>query len=142
MASNADGSIVIDTELDNEGFERGSDKLLKAVEDLTGAVDNLGDNMMRSFQQVIPLLQNISGTTSQVYSSMQGAATQTTQATEQLAQAEQNVNSAVNQTAQAVQSQGQAVSNFTANAGQATASVSSLEKEVNSLSANLSLIHI
>lgn len=140
MASNADGSIVIDTELDNEGFERGSDKLLKAVKDLTGAVDNLGDNMMRSFQQVIPLLQNISGTTSQVYSSMQGAATQTTQATEQLAQAEQNVNSAVNQTAQAVQSQGQAVSNFTANAGQATASVSSLEKEVNSLSANIQSI--
>ena len=140
MASNADGSIVIDTELDNEGFERGSDKLLKAVEDLTGAVDNLGDNMMRSFQQVIPLLQNISGTTSQVYSSMQGAATQTTQATEQLAQAEQNVNNAVNQTAQAVQSQGQAVSNFTANAGQATTSVSSLEKEVNSLSANMQSI--
>lgn len=140
MASNADGSIVIDTELDNEGFERGSDKLLKAVEDLTGAVDNLGDNMMRSFQQVIPLLQNISGTTSQVYSSMQGAATQTTQATEQLAQAEQNVNNAVNQTAQAVQSQGQAVSSFTANAGQATASVSSLEKEVNSLSANMQSI--
>lgn len=140
MASNADGSIVIDTELDNEGFERGSDKLLKAVEDLTGAVDNLGDNMMRSFQQVIPLLQNISGTTSQVYSSMQGAATQTTQATEQLAQAEQNVNNAVNQTAQAVQSQGQAVSSFTANAGQATTSVSSLEKEVNSLSANMQSI--
>lgn len=140
MASNADGSIVIDTELDNEGFERGSDKLLKAVEDLTGAVDNLGDNMMRSFQQVIPLLQNISGITSQVYSSMQGAATQTTQATEQLAQAEQNVNNAVNQTAQAVQSQGQAVSNFTANAGQATTSVSSLEKEVNSLSANMQSI--
>lgn len=140
MASNADGSIVIDTELDNEGFESGSNKLLKAVEDLTGAVDVLGDNMMRSFQQVIPLLQNIANSTSQVYGGMQSAATQTEQATQSLAQAEQEVNNAFSQTSQTIQQQGQAVSGFSTQTEQAKTSVSSLEREVNSLSNNMQSI--
>ncbi len=55
----SDGSIIIDTQLDNEGFQRGSDKLLSAIKDLINAVDNLSDNMMSSFQQIIPMLQSI-----------------------------------------------------------------------------------
>lgn len=137
MPSNADGSIVIDTELDNEGFESGSDRLLRAIEELTDAVDILGDNMMRSFGEVIPLLQNIANTTSQVYGSMQSGATQTQQSVDQIAQAERNVNNAVDQTSQAIQQQGQAVSGFSAQTDQTSSSVSSLEREVNRLSTNM-----
>ena len=70
MADRSDGSLVFDTELDNTNFDKGAKKLLAAVEDLTGAVDNLGDNMMHSFQTVIPLLQNIAGSASQIYDRM------------------------------------------------------------------------
>lgn len=55
----ADGSIIIDTKLDTSGFTGGSEELLRAVRDVSNAVDNLGDNMMRSFGRVIPLLTAI-----------------------------------------------------------------------------------
>jgi len=61
MAGTSDGSIIINSELDNEGFERGSDKLLAAIKDLTNAVDNLGDNMMQSFKDIIAIMQQTSG---------------------------------------------------------------------------------
>lgn len=123
MAENADGSIVIDTELDSDGFKKGSDKLLAAVEDLTGAVDNLGDNMMHSFQSVIPLLQNIAASASQIYNQMAASGQQAAAANQQVTDSSQQAAAAVQQTAQAVQSQGQAVDTMgqqTANAEQAT----------------------
>ena len=123
MAENADGSIVIDTELDSDGFKKGSDKLLAAVEDLTGAVDNLGDNMMHSFQSVIPLLQNIATSASQIYNQMAASGQQAAAANQQVTDSSQQAAAAVQQTAQAVQSQGQAVDTMgqqTANAEQAT----------------------
>lgn len=109
MAENADGSIVIDTELDSDGFKKGSDKLLAAVEDLTGAVDNLGDNTMRSFQSVIPLLQNIADSASQIYTQMAASGQQAAAANQQVTDSSQQAASAAQQTAQAVQNQGQAV---------------------------------
>ena len=123
MAENADGSIVIDTELDSDGFKKGSDKLLAAVEDLTGAVDNLGDNMMRSFQSVIPLLQNIADSASQIYTQMAASGQQAAAANQQVTDSSQQAASAAQQTAQAVQAQGQAIDTMgqqTADAEQAT----------------------
>lgn len=70
MAGNSDGSIIIDTELDSSGFDKGSQKLLSAVENLTDAVDNLGDNMMRSFQTIIPILQQIGDVAARSHSSI------------------------------------------------------------------------
>lgn len=71
MANNgSDGSIIIDTELDNTGFEKGSDKLLGSVKDLTAAVDTLGDNMMASFRAMTPILQGIANNTAQIYAAM------------------------------------------------------------------------
>lgn len=46
-----DGSIVVDTELDSDGFRRDSDKLLSAVGDLTDAVDKLGESMLYYFSE-------------------------------------------------------------------------------------------
>ena len=106
MADRSDGSLVFDTELDNTNFDKGAKKLLAAVEDLTGAVDNLGDNMMHSFQTVIPLLQNIAGSASQIYDRMAAGGQQAAAANQQVTDSSQQVAAAVQQTVQAVQNQG------------------------------------
>lgn len=46
---NADGSLIIDTELDNTGFERGSAKLKSSINSFAGTVGRLGDRMKQSF---------------------------------------------------------------------------------------------
>lgn len=91
---NYDGSVVINTELDNSGFEKGSDKLLSALKDLTGAVDNLGDNMMSSFERLTPLLQEIGKNTSQIYKSMTSGSDAAVSANEKIAESFQNVSQA------------------------------------------------
>ena len=94
----ADGSIIIDTQLDTSGFKGGSDELLKAVRDVTASVDQLGDNMMNSFSQVIPLLSNIAASTGAIQAGMQAGA----QATQQTTQAQQTATEAVNATTEAI----------------------------------------
>lgn len=91
---NYDGSVVINTELDNSGFEKGSDKLLSALKDLTGAVDNLGDNMMSSFERLTPLLQEIGKNTSQIYKSMTSGSDAAVSANEKIAESFQDVSQA------------------------------------------------
>lgn len=123
MADRSDGSLVFDTELDNTNFDKGAKKLLASVENLTGAVDNFGDNMMHSFQTVIPLLQNIAGSVSQIYDQMAASGQQAAAANQQVTDSSQQAASAAQQTAQAVQAQGQAIDTMgqqTANAEQAT----------------------
>ena len=91
---NYDGSVVINTELDNSGFEKGSDKLLSALKDLTGAVDNLGDSMMSSFERLTPLLQEIGKNTSQIYKSMTTGSDAAVSANEKIAESFQDVSQA------------------------------------------------
>ena len=109
MANGSDGSIVIDTELDQSGFEQGSNKLLSSVKDLTSAVDNLGDNMMASFQAVIPVLQDIAANTSQIYSAMTTQGQQAVDTNNEVAASEENAAQAAQGAAQAAQQQTQAV---------------------------------
>ena len=127
MANNTDGSIIIDTELDNDGFEKGSGKLLNAVRDLTNAVDNLGDNMMQSFGQITPLLSSIAGSVSQITGAMKSEATQVTAANDEIVSSEQRVASSAQQAAGAI------------SAGNSTAqtSTSSLERQINSINSSL-----
>ncbi len=53
MADRNDGSIVIDTELDNDGFEKGSDKLLGAINDLAGKASNASNSALGKIQKQI-----------------------------------------------------------------------------------------
>lgn len=48
MAGQADGSIIIDTELDSKGFVAGSAQLLKAVSSLTTKIRNLGPTLQKA----------------------------------------------------------------------------------------------
>lgn len=43
MAEKHDGSIRIDTSLDNKGFEKGSEELIKAINSLTKEIEKLGE---------------------------------------------------------------------------------------------------
>ena len=106
MAGNSDGSVIIDTELDNSGFDKGSQKLLDAVKDLTGAVDNLGDNMMRSFQTIIPVLQSIGAAVSQTHSDIASSA-------DEVVSAEQGVTDAAKKTASSMAEQQEAIQSST-----------------------------
>lgn len=127
MADHTDGSIIIDTELDNDGFEKGSGKLLDAVKDLTNAVDNLGDNMMQSFGRITPLLSSIAGSVSQITGAMKSEATQVTAANEEIIASEQRVASSAQQAAGAI----------SASNGTAQTSTSSLERQINSINSSL-----
>lgn len=48
MADNADGRVIIDTELDNEGFESGYDRLKKVIESLINSVKRVSDAAKKS----------------------------------------------------------------------------------------------
>ena len=53
MADQYDGSVIIDTELDTSGFEKGSDKLRQAMGGVTAALDGLADKAAHAFQEPI-----------------------------------------------------------------------------------------
>lgn len=50
MGGQADGSIIIDTELNSEGFKAGSEELLAAIKSLSTQVKALGDKLKSVFQ--------------------------------------------------------------------------------------------
>lgn len=123
VGSNSDGSITIDTELDQSGFEQGSDKLLGAVKDLTAAVDTLGDNMMTSFQTLTPMLQAIAGNTASIYATMNTEGQQAVETNDAVTRSIQSTAQAAQKTAQAVQGEAQATQGMgdAANGAQAAA---------------------
>lgn len=98
MADKADGSLVFETDLDNDGFEKGSNKLLSSVESLTQAVNKMGASMQQSFSGITAILQNMSAASQQ---SATAATDQATQAAEAASNAQQSATSATNQVAEA-----------------------------------------
>lgn len=50
MAGEADGSIIIDTEIDSEGFKAGTARMQKAIASLTTSVNNLGPTFKRAME--------------------------------------------------------------------------------------------
>ena len=62
MSEKRDGSIVIDTELDSSGFEKGSNKLQNSINGVTSIVNSLGENMRSVFFQGIRDLGNLRDT--------------------------------------------------------------------------------
>ena len=127
MADYNDGSIIIDTELDSDGFEKGSSKLLDAVKDLTNSIDNMGDNIMRSFEQIAPVLSSIAGSASQLTGMMKSEATRVVEANDEIVSSEQRVASSAQQAASAIST----------STGNAQTSTSGLERQINSINSSL-----
>lgn len=137
MADTNDGSLIFDTELDESGFEKGTNRLMDAIKDLTRAVDNMGDNMMASFGKVIPLLQTVANSAAAINERLTGTATQTADANEKVIESEQRVSHAAEEAATAVNQQSDAASTFAGAVNNTQHTVSALEKEVNSLSSSM-----
>lgn len=127
MANGSDGSIIIDTELDSSGFDKGSDRFLKGIQDLTGAVDNLGDNMMQSFSAMLPVLREVATNTSNIYAAMTGEGTQAAETVERVVGAEQTAAQEAQNMAEGARAAGGAVSSSMGTAGQ---SVSKLQGQL------------
>lgn len=52
MANGADGSVIIDTGLDNTGFQKGSNKLTKAIKGVVGRFNSMGKAASGSMQPI------------------------------------------------------------------------------------------
>ena len=73
MPGYSDGSIVIDTELDSSGIEKGSKKAEAASNGLADSINKLGKTMAQSVAQGTPSLQNIAKAAQQASQTMQKA---------------------------------------------------------------------
>lgn len=61
MAGQADGSIVVDTELQTEGFEKGSKEMQRALRSLQSKVDGLGPTMRKAVAGSATALESFDG---------------------------------------------------------------------------------
>ena len=146
-----DGSLVFDTQLDQTGFVKGSQKVLDAIKDLVSAVDTLGDNMMRSFGQIVPLLQSVAQSAASINERLAGSATQAADANAQVVSSEEQVAQAAQTATNAINQQNQATQNMTAGtqaaqsaenaatqmAGSYDKAMARIQKQIDSLKAKL-----
>lgn len=138
MANNGyDGSLVINTELDETGFEKGSDKLLTAVSDLAKQVNTLGAEMKTAFAGVTSILQSLAAASSGAASGTSASAQQATQAASAAQQAAQQQTQAAKQTAdaqsKAARQTVQAHKKATESTNAATAATRNFDKELSKL---------
>lgn len=120
MANGSDGSLVIDTELDNEGFEKGSDKLMSSVDNLAKQVNTLGLEMKNAFAGVTSILQSLANASNNAASGANSSTQQATQAANAAQQAAQAQTQAAQQNAQAQTQAAQQTSRATAQTTTAT----------------------
>ena len=88
MADYADGSVIIDTELDTKNFEGGIEGVKKRLDELIKGVERQGEKISTSLNQTIPLLSRISDGILALYQSMSASAGQASASTNELTQAE------------------------------------------------------
>lgn len=65
MANGADGSIIIDTSLDNTGFQRGSKRMNSALNSLMGTMNRIGKSMAGAMKAPSSTLQQFGRTATQ-----------------------------------------------------------------------------
>lgn len=138
MADNGyDGSIVINTELDNDGFEKDSDKLLSAMTDVAKQVNTLGAEMKTAFSGITSILQSMAAAANKAAANTGGSTEQATRAAEasqrsSQAQAQAAKQSAQTQT-QAAQQTAQAHNKTAESTKAATAATQNYDKELGKL---------
>lgn len=153
MAQQYDGSVVINTELDKSGFDKGSERLEAAIKELTAEVQRLGQSMKSSFESYAQAIQTAITSTASMQQTMQSTestATSTAQAVQETASAVDSMEQAmettqtsaaktaqaVNETTQAVQNLNQASEDsvpMTDLGGTATLDTKTLDKDISAL---------
>lgn len=104
MADQYDGSIVINTELDSTGFDKGSDKLLAAVNDFVREFENVGESVKGALAGTLDILGNIAEGTEAIYKKLSGGVSQATDANAQFSSAMGETKERVSQSTRAVDS--------------------------------------
>lgn len=122
MADQYDGKVVINTSLDNSGFDKGSKELEAAIKELTAEVKALGQNMQASFEKYAQSIQGAITSTNAMHQSMEQTQSDAQQTGQALKEAEQ--------AAQEFQQTG----SKPVSVESSKKSVSGLEKEITSLS--------
>ena len=77
--NNADGTLILDTELDNSGFEKGSAKLLSAIDGLSTQIEKFGAAMEKAFSNPEALLHSASNAVQQASAAVGKGAKEATQ---------------------------------------------------------------
>ena len=137
MANNADGSIVIDTELDNSGFDRGAEQLTDQIDSIIEGINSINSNIKKSMSQISPTLQSIATSAQGIFNAMSAGSDQAVTAGERATATQQNMAQSAEATTQALQQQGQTINNLST-AG--SSSLSALEREVDSLTGKMASI--
>lgn len=75
--SGYDGSVVINTQLDNSGFDKGSKELEAAIRELSSTVKNMGAQMQQTFGQYTQAIEQAVQSTGNMGRSMGSAKAQT-----------------------------------------------------------------
>lgn len=119
MPQASDGRIVIDTSLDNTGFEKGSKELISAAKDITNTINKLGVDMTAGFTKIVPILENIANQTTQINSKMATAADEAASTTSKVTTAEEQLHGVAEETAEAVDAQSKSIQDFGEQAQQA-----------------------
>lgn len=127
MAEHSDGSIIIDTELDQTGFEAGSKELLQAIKSLTSEIKQLNTQFGSAFANTGKAADDSSGKVEQ----LEAQVTQLQSQVDSLNTALQNMENQVNDAGKTDLS---AAFDTTA----AKQHVSDLQKDLNSLGSDLS----
>lgn len=127
MAEHSDGSIVIDTELDQSGFEAGSKELLQAIQSLTSEIKQLNAQFGSAFANTSKAAEKSSAKVEQLESQVKDLRTQVNKLSSALENMENQMNSAED-------------SNLSGAFDTTTAkqSVSDLQKDLDSLTSDLS----
>lgn len=136
--ANSDGSIIIDTELDNSGFDKGSKELLDNVKALVSSVRSIGTSIEKAVQTSLPLLQRMTDMLSEAYGSVESSGEKVAASNERMATSEQRAAQSVSQVSDALQDQAHSLSSVSIKAKTLDTGVSDLGKGVSSLSSDLS----
>lgn len=134
MPGQADGSILIATDVDSEGFEKGSAELKAAIKGLTGVVNTMGVNTTKAFSQMTSLLQNIASSTSSIQAILSTTGAQAANAGQQVSAAQQQVVNSTRQATQAISQQAKA----SRSTGKSTQrSIADVEKDISKLGSSV-----
>lgn len=130
--NNSDGSIVIDTELDNSGFEKGSKELLSAVKSLTNSFDNMGTMLSKVFEDsIIPALNTAADNTADILELMRRNNAVASESSQKVVGAEQQITQEAQRATQAIQQQAEAAKNVSGSMANISASAKDVSAGTN-----------
>lgn len=137
-SEHTDGSIVIDTELDNTGFDKWSKRLKNTVQSLCSDLENMGTRLMNVMQEsVVPALNVAADNTAYILSIMRKNADLAASVNKQTAESEQQITQEARNATQAIQQQATAAKDVSSAIGQAQKGTGTAGQSVDAYAAKI-----